>query len=347
MPLDTNSFLLLTCLIVNLGETMKANENLKPIEELFELLMIKTGLFDSIIDCENASSLLLSIMRQHPTTFQSVYEKMGIKYKSARKLAHILVSKGLAAFVEVPPSCNIDIRNNQTSKFNLLVLPPRESLEILYQMQNRQGRVKTNNLSEDQQEGLAELESDFTTSYGDNCLQPFIDQYSFKDIVPLRSAPKTFVFQYVLHQLREEEKRHEHIDVTFVTNKSTIFNHAPIQRFLIETKSKVNIANYFNEKASPKPQISSEIQEKSSVTLFSVPQGIIRDDRYVCLDNMLVSCHLRPVPYKNNYGNTSLSSYIIDISQRKESLTYFNEVVNEWTRLKLAKPYATTPSPLT
>ena len=310
---------------------------IEPIERYLTNLFLHADLSDSKRDCQNATKMLLRIIRKFPRAMSSVYNELKIKYKEAREFAQSFVSLGVGAYVEVPPCCNGETKRNQAARFTLLPLPPREIVEVLnYRI--LQSGAKTPHISSEAERQLEELEKDYKDNYGDSCLELFIKMYDFEQVVPLCSAPKFFIFEYVLSQLRRKSISRQYVDSTFVTNKSTILGYAPIQEFLAETEKNVTISNYFNYDKKSYSEIPTKVSSSVKINLFSVPEAMIRDNRYVFLDDLLISCEKRPVPYKNVYNSDPVGFYAMDISKRDTHLNKFKKMMRNWHNLGLAKP---------
>lgn len=307
------------------------SKQIDPLTKLTADLFLAGEFLDSKKDCLDAARMFFYFTSNHPKSFNKALQDLHIDYGCAMDCARSFVSKGIASWIEPSPGQNDELREGQKIRRDFMVLPIRQALEVLQLHVGSAIRVDYSDFEEE----IAKVEEQYESCYGSNGLRPFIEKHKFTGVVPLLSTPKIFIFEYAIYLLRQEMQKGHDTEATFVTHHSTILNYSPLKRLLKETP--VKITNYFDGSSCANDELNKLKEGSGNVELVSIPESIIRNDRYILISGTLIAAHLRPSPYKHKYEGRFFNFYTVDIINRKDSIKEFQNAIESWRHLGVAQ----------
>jgi hypothetical protein len=193
-------------------------------------------------------------------------------------------------------------------------------------------------------EELDYAEKEFREIYGHCCCGPFVNSYGLDGVVPLVSALRIFIYAYTSYLLEGMRTKLGNTEIVFVTRRGTILSFPPFKKTLIESTRalkedgfQLNVVNYFSSTSIPP---SSLLKDTKNIRLILIPSSLVRNDRYMLIGDHLVSCHLRPSPYRKKQVSERISydnSYTMDIVTRKAYINDFRKNVESWDQFGLTQ----------
>jgi hypothetical protein len=315
-------------------------------------LLLDAGNLDSGQACEQAVNVYyawaLGINGERPDSIEKIESACHLSYRKVRRCIQTLIEVGIGSGLDIPPSQQ-ERKEKQGSRRDLMVLSPRKTLEVLEMRADpaMSGYFieKKLELHHKTKEELDCAEKVFREIYGDCCCKPFLNSYGFDGVVPLRSALRVFIYAYASYLLEGMRTKLGNTGIIFVTRRGTMLSFPPFKKTLIESTRalkedgfQLNIVNYFSSTSIPP---SSLLKDTENIRLILIPSSLVRNDRYILIGDHLISCHLRPSPYRNKQVSERISydnSYTMDIVTRKAYINDFKNNIESWDRLGLTTP---------
>ena len=307
-----------------------------PLKDLFKNLLFSKQLFRSADNCELATKLYLEYVlgNPRPSSINALAGRLHIGYRKAIFLVRTLMKNGIIAWVDIPPNRDREMAGGKGKRWDLMVLPPRETLGVL-EFACPSIEINYQNI----EDALAYAEMEYDKTYGDFCFAPFEEAYGFEEVIPLLTSPKVFIFSYSSYLLRRRLLELED-GIVFVTRRATILEFTLLRNRLQEIATEFEVKNYFCASSLTDPQLK-EIREKAGdIRLIAVHNSVVREDRYVLIGPTLVVCHSRPSPYRRKCAASESvydRFYAVDVINRNDAIKQFKGYLESWADLGLAK----------